>query len=584
MSVNGSVSVEVGPRYKWVALSNTTLGILMATINANIVLIALPAIFNGIGINPLAPGETNYLLWMLLGYMVVTATLLVTFGRISDMFGRVRLYNLGFAIFTVASILLFLTPGKGNTAALELIIFRMIQAVGGSFLQANSTAILTDAFPVRQRGTAMGINLVAGIIGSVLGLILGGILAAINWRYVFLVNVPFGLFGTIWAYLKLRETSQPNKGQKIDWLGNITFFVGLVVLLLALTYGIEPYGTAPVGWGSPYVITGIIIGVLLLALFVFIETRVPDPMFRLHLFKNRAFSIGALCNFLSGLARAGLQFMLIIWLQGIWLPLHGYSYADTPLWAGIYILPMLVGSIIFGPISGVLSDRIGAKLLATTGLFLQMAGFLLLTLLPANFDYIWFAVLLALMGLAQGLFQVPNTTSLMNSVPADQRGTASGMNATTTNAASVMSLAVFFSIVTLGLAASLPATLSAGLIHAGLPATISNQIAHLPPIAALFAAFLGYNPMATLVPKAALQLLPQASQANLLGKSFFPNLISGPFMTGLHAVFYLAAALCLISAIASLFRGKRFVYGEASESSEAFEALEEGAPILSGES
>ncbi len=583
MSVNGSGSVTVGPRYKWVALSNTTLGILMATINANIVLIALPAIFNGIGINPLAPGETNYLLWMLLGYMVVTATLLVTFGRISDMFGRVRLYNLGFAIFTAASILLFLTPGKGNTAALELIIFRMIQAIGGSFLQANSTAILTDAFPVRQRGTAMGINLVAGIIGSVLGLILGGILAAINWRYVFLVNVPFGLFGTVWAYLKLRETSQPNKGQKIDWLGNITFFVGLVVLLLALTYGIEPYGSAPVGWSSPYVIAGIIVGVLLLALFVFIETRVPDPMFRLHLFKVRAFSIGAFCNFLSGLARAGLQFMLIIWLQGIWLPLHGYSYADTPLWAGIYILPMLVGSIIFGPISGVLSDRIGAKLLATAGLFLQMVGFLLLTLLPANFDYIWFAVLLALMGLAQGLFQVPNTTSLMNSVPADQRGTASGMNATTTNAASVMSLAVFFSIVTLGLAASLPATLSAGLIHAGLPATISNQIAHLPPIAALFAAFLGYNPMATLVPKAALQLLPQASQANILGKSFFPNLISGPFMTGLHAVFYLAAALCLISAIASLFRGKRFVYGETVESAESVEALEEGAPILSGE-
>jgi EmrB/QacA subfamily drug resistance transporter len=583
MSVNGSGAAQVGPRYKWVALSNTTLGILMATINANIVLIALPAIFNGIGINPLAPGETNYLLWMLLGYLVVTATLLVTFGRISDMFGRVRLYNLGFAIFTAASILLFLTPGRGNTAALELIIFRMLQAVGGSFLQANSTAILTDAFPARQRGMAMGINQVAGIVGSVLGLILGGILAAINWRYVFLVNVPFGLFGTIWAYLKLRETSTPNRGQKIDWLGNITFFVGLVVLLLALTYGIEPYGSAPVGWGSPYVIIGIIVGLVFLVLFVFIEMRVPDPMFRLQLFKIRAFSIGAFCNFFSGLARAGLQFMLIIWLQGIWLPLHGYSYADTPLWAGIYILPMLVGSIIFGPISGILADRIGAKLLATTGLFLQMVGFLLLTLLPANFDYVWFALLLGLMGLAQGLFQVPNTTSLMNSVPADQRGTASGMNATTVNAASVMSLAVFFSIVTLGLAASLPTALSSGLIHAGLPASISNQIANLPPIAALFAAFLGYNPMATLVPKAALQLLPQASQANLLGKSFFPNLISNPFMTGLHAVFYLAAALCLISAIASLMRGKRYIYDEETEASESFEALEEGATILSGE-
>jgi EmrB/QacA subfamily drug resistance transporter len=583
MSANGSVSVAVGPRYKWVALSNTTLGILMATINANIVLIALPAIFNGIGINPLAPGETNYLLWMLLGYMVVTATLLVTFGRISDMFGRVRLYNLGFAIFTAASVLLFLTPGRGNTAALELIIFRMLQAVGGSFLQANSTAILTDAFPARQRGMAMGINQIAAIIGSVLGLILGGILAAINWRYVFLVNVPFGIFGTVWAYLKLRETSQPNRGQHIDWLGNITFFVGLVVLLLALTYGIEPYGSSPVGWSSPFVISGIIIGILFLALFVFIETRVSDPMFRLQLFKIRAFSIGAISNFLSGLARSGLQFMLIIWLQGIWLPLHGYSYADTPLWAGIYILPMLAGSIVFGPISGILADRIGAKLLATTGLLLQVLGFLLLTLLPANFNYVTFAALLALMGLAQGLFQVPNTTSLMNSVPPDQRGTASGMSATTVNAAAVMSLAVFFSIVTLGLAASLPATLSSGLIHAGLPASIANQIANLPPIAALFAAFLGYNPMATLVPKAAIQLLPHASQVNILGKTFFPNLISSPFMLGLHAVFYLSAGLCLISAIASLFRGKRYIYGEAEESSQALEALEEGAPILSGE-
>jgi EmrB/QacA subfamily drug resistance transporter len=582
MSANGSVVSAVGPRYKWIALSNTTLGILMATINANIVLIALPAIFNGIGINPLDPSETNYLLWMLLGYMVVTATLLVTFGRISDMLGRVRLYNLGFAIFTVASILLFLTPGKGNAAALFLIVCRMIQAVGGSFLQANSTAILTDAFPVRQRGMAMGINQVAGIVGSILGLILGGVLAAINWRYIFLVSVPFGLFGTVWAYLKLREISQPNPGQKIDWLGNVTFFVGLIVLLLSMTYGIEPYGSAAVGWGSPFVIGGVVVGLVLLGLFVYIETRVPQPMFNLRLFEIRAFSIGALCNFLSGLARAGLQFMLIIWLQGIWLPLHGYSFADTPLWAGIYILPMLFGSIVFGPISGVLADRFGAKILATAGLFAQMAGFLLLTLLPANFNYVWFALLLAIMGLAQGLFQVPNTTALMNSVPADQRGTASGMNATTTNVAMVMSLAVFFSIVTLGLAAALPTTLSSGLIQQGLPAGIANQIAHLPPIAALFGAFLGYNPMATLIPHQALQLLSAHSQALILGKSFFPNLISDPFMLGLHAAFYLSAALCFIAAIASLYRGKRYIHGE-TEAATALEAPQEGATVLSGE-
>lgn len=577
-----SKSLAVGPNYKWVALSNTTLGVLMATINSNIVLIALPAIFNGIGVNPLDPSETNYLLWMLLGYMVVMATLLVTFGRISDMFGRVKLYNLGFAIFTVGSILLFFTPGSGNTAAMEMIIFRIIQAIGGSFLFANSTAILTDAFPTRERGMAMGINQVAGIVGSVLGLILGGVLAAINWRLVFLVSVPFGIFGTIWAYMKLHEVAQINREQKIDWLGNITFFFGLIILLLGLTYGIEPYGNAATGWGNPFVIGAIILGVLLLVLFVIIELRVPDPMFRLTLFKLRAFSIGNICNFVSSLSRGGLQFMLIIWLQGIWLPLHGYSFADTPLWAGIYMLPMMVGMIIVGPISGILSDRIGAKSLATGGLIVQVITFLLLTFLPANFNYIVFALLLALMGLAQGLFSVPNTTSLMNSVPADQRGAAAGMNSTATNAASVISMTAFFSIVTLGLAASLPTTLSAGLIQAGLPANVANQIAHLPPIAALFGAFLGYNPMATLIPASVLHQLPAASQANILGQSFFPNLISAPFMVGLHAAFYISAGLCLIGMIASLMRRKQYIVDDEPESAVSINALEEEG-VLTGE-
>jgi MFS family permease len=237
--------------------------------------------------------------------------------------------------------------------------------------------------------------------------------------------------------------------------------------------------------------------------------------------------------------------------------------------------------IVVGPVSGFLADHVGSKVLATTGLFVQMVGFLLLTLLPANFNYIWFALLLALMGLALGLFSVPNTTALMNSVPPDQRGTASGMNATATNASSVISMAAFFSIVTLGLAAALPSTLSAGLTQAGLAANVANQIAHLPPISALFAAFLGYNPMATLIPSAVLHQLPAAAQANLLGKSFFPNLISAPFMIGLHAAFYISAALCLIAAIASLMRGKPYVYGQ-SESAKAIEVRQE-EPVLTRE-
>jgi EmrB/QacA subfamily drug resistance transporter len=548
--------VGVGPRYKWIALSNTTLGVLMAMINSNIVLISLPAIFKGIGIDPLSAGQTNYLLWMLLGYMVVMATLLVTFGRISDMFGRVRMYNLGFAIFTLGSILLFLTPGTGDTAAALMIAFRVVQAIGGSFLFANSTAIITDAFPREQRGMAMGINQMAAIVGSILGLILGGVLAAINWRDVFLVSIPFGLFGTVWAYMKLRDLSEPNPNQHIDWWGNITFFIGLIALLLGLTYGIEPYGNAPTGWGNPFVIISIIVGILALIVFVQIEKRVKDPMLQLSLFRIRAFSIGNLSNFLSSLSRGGLQFMLIIWLQGIWLPLHGYSFADTPLWAGIYMLPMMFGMIIVGPISGLLSDRMGPKLLATSGLVLQAVTFLLLTLLPANFGYLGFAILLLLMGIAQGLFSVPNSTALMNSVPANQRGAAAGTNSTTTNAATVISMAVFFSIVTLGLAATLPTSLTNGLTQSGLATPIATAIGHLPPIAALFGAFLGYNPMQTLVPASALAQLTSASRANILGQSFFPNLISDPFMAGLHLAFYLSAALCLISAVASLFRGK----------------------------
>ena len=534
----------------------------MASIDTSIVLISLPAIFNGIHINPLAPGETNYFLWMLLGYMVVTATLLVTFGRISDMFGRVRLYNLGFAIFTFGSILLWLTPGTGNTGALELILFRLVQGVGAGFLFANSAAILTDAFPANQRGLALGINQIAAILGSVIGLILGGILSYFSWRLVFLVSVPVGIVGTIWAYMMLREVATIRTHQKIDWPGNITFALGATILLLGITYGIEPYGGSPTGWGNPLVIGALTSGVVLLALFIWIETHVQDPMFRLELFRRRMFAAGNASSFLASIARGGLQFMLIIWLQGIWLPLHGYSYDVTPLWAGIYLLPLLVGFVVMGPLSGWLSDRFGARVFSTTGMVIQAVGFFLLTFLPANFDYIWFAIILFLLGLGQGMFSSPNTSSVMSSVPADQRGVASGMRATFQNSGSLVSIGVFFSLITAGLASALPITLLSGLTRAGVPTSVADKIAHLPPTSALFAAFLGYNPMATLLPANVLHALSQADQANLLGRSFFPNLISPPFMIGLHSVFYLAMAMCLVAALASLLRGKRTIEGQ----------------------
>jgi len=558
-SRQGRRNRPVGPSYKWIALSNTTLGVLMASIDSSIVLISLPAIFNGIHINPLAPGETGYFLWLLLGYMVVTATLLVTFGRISDMFGRVRMYNLGFLIFAIGSILLWLTPGTGNTGAIELIVFRLIQGVGSGFLFANSAAILTDAFPARQRGLAMGINQIAAILGSVIGLILGGILSYFDWRLVFLVSVPVGIVGTIWAYMMLRETATIRQHQKLDWPGNITFAIGLTVLLVGITEGIEPYGNSPMGWGSPLVLGLLIGGVALLALFVWIELHVDDPMFRLDLFKIRAFAAGNLSSFLASIARGGLQFMLIIWLQGIWLPLHGYDYAVTPLWAGIYLLPLLGGFVVMGPVSGWLSDRFGARVFSTVGMVIQVVGFLLLTFLPANFNYIWFALIIFILGFGQGMFSAPNTTSVMNSLPPDQRGVGSGMRATFQNAGSLASIGIFFSIVIAGLAASLPSTLYNGLNAAGVPSAVSNGIAHLPPTAALFSAFLGYNPMANLLPAHVLHSLPAANQANLLGHSFFPNLIAPPFLLGLHGAFYLSAALCLVAAFASLLRGKRYI-------------------------
>ena len=542
------------------------MGTLVATINSSILLISLPAIFRGIGIDPLAPGQSGYLLWILLGYLVVTATLLVTFGRISDMVGRVKMYNLGFAIFTLGSLALVFTPGSGDQAALTILILRLVQGVGGAFLFANGTALLTDAFPTEQRGFALGISQVAAIVGSLGGLLLGGWLSTIDWRLVFLVSVPFGVIGTIWGYSGLRETTTPRRGQRLDIPGNLTFGVGLTVLLVGLTYGIEPYGSSAMGWTNPWVIGCLAGGMALLAAFAVIETRVPDPLFRLELFKIRSFTAGNISGFLSALARGGLQFMLIIWLQGIWLPLHGYSFEDTPLWAGIYTMPLLLGFIVTGPISGWLSDRFGARAFATGGMLITALGFLLLTFLPGDFNrWIFFALLLA-MGTGMGLFAAPNTTSIMNSVPAEARGVASGMRGTFQNAGQMASIAFFFSVLTAGLAARLPDVMYRGLISNGLPGDLSRHIAALPPIGVLFAAFLGYNPMQTLVPAATLHHLGAHAQSVIVGKAFFPKLILPAFMDGLRLAFYVSAALATIAALASLMRGKKYVHEDVPAS------------------
>ena len=557
-----------GTHYKWLALSNTTLGILAATVNGSIVIISLPAIFRGIHLDPLAPGNISYLLWMLMGYLLVSAVLVVTLGRLGDMYGRVRMYNLGFAIFGIGALALPFDPFTGPNGALWLILWRVVQAVGGSMLMANSPAILTDAFPPDQRGTAMGINQVAGISGSFIGLILGGVLAAVDWRLVFLVSVPIGVGGTIWSYLSLREAGVRTKA-RIDWLGNVTFALGLIGILTGITYGIQPYGGHVMGWTSPLVLTGLLGGVAMLAAFCMIEVRVSQPMFDLHLLRIRPFAAGSVATLLASIARGGLQFMLILWLQGIWLVLHGYNYVNTPLWSGIYLLPLTFGFVASGPVSGWLSDKHGARAFASGGLLVSAAAFGGLLLVPTNFHYLAFGLLIFLAGAGMGLFSAPNAAAIMNSVPRHQRGAASGMLATFQNSGFVLSIGVFFSLMIAGLASTLPSTLSHGLTAQGVPPAIAHQIGGLPPVGSLFAAFLGYNPVRTLLtPTGVLAHLPAHNVATLTGKLFFPELISQPFHHGLVIVFTTAMALLALAAGASALRGRRFVHEEQVETAE----------------
>jgi len=549
------------PHYKWIVLSNTTLGVLMATINASILLIALPDIFRGVQIDPLAPGNTSLLLWLIMGYLVVTAVLVVTFGRLGDMFGRVKMYNAGFAVFTAFSILLSVTWLSGTAGALWLIAMRVLQGVGGAMLMANSSAIITDVFGVEQRGLALGLNQVAGIAGSFLGLVIGGLLGPINWRLVFLVSVPVGVFGTVWAYLRLHDTGI-REPASLDWWGNITFAAGLIAVLVGITYGIQPYGGATMGWTNPWVVAALVGGTVVLAIFCVVETKVADPMFRLGLFRIRAFTAGNLASLLSAIGRGGLMFILIIWLQGIWLPRHGYDFASTPLWAGIYMLPLTLGFLVAGPVSGWLSDRFGARSLATGGMVVAAGSFGWLLLLPVNFDYPPFALALLVNGIGMGLFAAPNQAGIMNSLARNRRGVGAGMSTTFQNSAMVLSIGIFFSLMITGLARSLPQTLASGLMAHGVPAADAARVSGLPPVSVLFASLLGYNPVQTLLGPAVLQQLPTDDVAYLTGRGFFPALISGPFSDGLAIAFGFAIAACLVAGLASALRGGKYASPE----------------------
>ncbi|MGW4770216.1 MFS transporter [Nocardia sp. NPDC004278] len=560
------------PHYKWIVLTNTTLGVLLSAVNASIVLISLPAIFRGVGLNPLEAGNVGYLLWMLMGYLLVTAVLVVMFGRLGDIFGRVRIYNLGFAVFAVTSVALSFDPFHGGSGAMWIIVWRVLQGIGGAMLTANSTAILTDAFPAKQRGTALGINMVAAVAGSFLGLIIGGVLSEWDWRAVFWVSVPIAIVGAIWSYRSLHEVGTRTKG-KVDWAGTITFGLGLTALLTGITYGIQPYDGQPTGWSNPWVLGAVLGGIALLAVFCVVETKVAEPMFHLSLFRNRAFGFGNFANLMVSIGRGGMQFMLIIWLQGIWLPLHGYDYESTPLWAGIYLLPLTVGFLAAGPVSGWLSDRYGSRLFTTGGATLAGLTFLLLLVIPVDFNYWVFAAIVLLNGIGCGLFFSPNTAAIMSSVPASQRGAASGMRGTLFNGGNALSMGIFFSLMVIGLAASLPSALDSGLRAQGVSAGAATQLADLPPVASMFAAFLGYNPIQELLGPTGELAKPGVNADTLTGQEFFPNLLTGPFHSGLIVVFVSAALMMFLAAAASYFAGNKYVEDEQAELAEAEELI-----------
>ncbi len=546
--------------YKWTAMSNVIIASLMGSINMSIVLIALPAIFNGIHINPL--NSFQYLLWILMGYGLVTATLLLSFGRISDMYGRVKMFRLGFLIFSLASILLYLTPSTGDMGALEIIFFRIIQATGSALFMANSAAILTDAFPSTERGKALGINMVAVMSGSFLGLILGGILAVFDWRFVFLVSVPFGLIGTIWSYYKLKELSTKAVKTKIDVVGNVTFLLGITLLLIGVTYGLIPYGNSPMGWSNPWVIASMLGGLFALILFPFIENRVESPMFRLDLFRNRMFAYANMASLLGSLGRGGMMFMLILLLQGIWLPLHGYSYSSTPFWAGIYMLPLTFGIVVMGPLSGILSDKYGPRWIATCGMVVVTISFLVFAALPYNFNFIEFALAEFLMGMGSGMFGSPNSASIMNSVPPEDRGVASGMMSTIMNTAFTASMAIFFTIVIIGLTQRFPDAMTASLTSIGA-VHLAPILSSIPPTAALFSAFLGYNPVNAILaalPVQIVAMIPHTTLHTLTGTTWFPSTLANAFIPSLRTSFYIGALLSAVAAILSALRGEKYIH------------------------
>lgn len=415
-------------QYKWTVLSNTTLGVLMSSLDTNIVLIALPTIAKQL------PGTSLLdLIWILIGYQLITAAILVSFGRLADMFGRVKLYNLGFIIFTAGSALCSI-----SFTSLELILFRMIQGVGAAFLFSNSAAVITDAFPISERGKALGINQVAIVFGAAMGLVFGGFLVSLlGWRSIFWVNIPIGIFASLWSHFKLKELAIIEKGQRIDLTGNFTFAGGLALILVAIT--VYSLGSL----SGLYALIMILFGLALIIFFVIVEIRARYPMFNMSLFKVKAFSYGSLALLLNALANGAITIVLVFYLQGPTMRL-------TPLVAGIFLVPMSASLAVIGPISGILSDRYGQRFFAVLGLVTSIIGFALLSRIGETITFAQLLLPLIFVGVGMGFFASPNRSGIMSGSPPRYRGVASGMSATMNNVGRTFSTGIAFLVIAIG--------------------------------------------------------------------------------------------------------------------------------------
>ncbi|MFB6470619.1 MAG: MFS transporter [Vulcanisaeta sp. AZ3] len=550
-------------------LINALLGSLLGSMNMASIVIALPAILKGVGINPTSSLGFIVMMWLMFSYPLVTAVTVPIIGRLSDMFGRGRVFTIGDALFTAISLLMGLVPGYGIIAGLQLVAYRFIQGIAGSMMFSNSAALITDVYPPERRGVAQGIVGIAFSAGSVSGLVVGGLLAIINWRLVFLFNVPIGLVSTLWALRSVYRLPTGFSRVSIDYVGAVLLSASLIFVLMGLLLSMMPYGGSSLGWGNPMVWISLVIGIVLFGALIFVERRIREPMLKINLFGIRQFTYGVFSSFFLFMAMGANIFVLSLLLQAIYLPLvYKIPYSETPLWAGIFLIPSSIANAIFAPIGGKLLNKLGARVVSTLGAILFGVGFELLALLPMNFNYVEFAAILVITGIGSGLFQSPNIVSILSAVPSSDRAAASGLRASMQNIGSLMSFALFLTLIITGSAAALPVALYRALINAGVPMSDARTLVSIPPVYALFAAFLGFDPIKTLIEQAHISLSPSVF-ANIENITFFPSAIAPAMQLGFHLAYHMAAIFAFAAAAFSYLRGK-----------EAFHVMQEQVQVV----